>query len=76
MVVTEGEKIETIPLIDQVDSEEPKITEIETTPLIDQVDSEEPNITDTTNNNVFRKLLVSLFNFSELPLRKIDVVEA
>ncbi|XP_023531111.1 zinc finger CCHC domain-containing protein 7-like isoform X3 [Cucurbita pepo subsp. pepo] len=57
VVVTEGEKIETIPLIDQVDSEEPKITEIETTPLIDQVDSEEPNITDTTNNNVFRKLL-------------------
>ncbi|KAG7021663.1 Cold shock protein 1 [Cucurbita argyrosperma subsp. argyrosperma] len=57
VVVTEGEKIETIPSIDQVDSEEPKITEIETTPLIDQVDSEEPNITDTTNNNVFRKLL-------------------
>ncbi|XP_022933992.1 zinc finger CCHC domain-containing protein 7-like isoform X5 [Cucurbita moschata] len=57
VVVTEGEKIETIPLIDQVDSEEPKITEIETTPLIDQVDSEAPNITDTTNNNVFRKLL-------------------
>lgn len=54
MVVTEGKKIEITGMNDQVD----------------QVDSVEPNSIETTDNNVFRKLLVSPFNCSQLPLRK------